>query len=177
VRGFDRDTVSVHSPTSFQSFLTCLKEISGAWGLSANPFLGNWHHPQSQLAFLTQIIATNPVPVVFPKPCQIVRTSGVLVGDFRTDHWHCVELIESLVYLCDFSPAYVDAILRESIEKGTALLLLVLAQTGAVSRFAEHLVQLLLHSQPQYISGFTMGRQADFDNRSLSLPADRYTLL
>jgi hypothetical protein len=65
-----------------------------------------------------------------------------------------MELIETLVFLYDWSPGGVGEILQESMEKGPALLLLVLAQTGTISRFAAHLARLLLYSQTQYMPGF-----------------------
>jgi len=99
VRGSDKETISVHSHSSFQLFLTCLKEISGTRNFAVGPFLGKWQFPLAQVAFLTHIVSWNSFPVVFPRPRQFPRTSPVLIGDFRDDHWRCMEFIETLVFI------------------------------------------------------------------------------
>jgi hypothetical protein len=65
-----------------------------------------------------------------------------------------LSFVETLVYLYNYSSWGVDEILKDSIEKGRALLLLVLAQSGTVSRFAAHLARQLMFSSLQYMPGF-----------------------
>jgi hypothetical protein len=65
-----------------------------------------------------------------------------------------LEFIETLVHLYDCSSAGVDEILRDRLEKGLALLFVVLTQSGTVSRFAAHLARLLMFCTQQYMPGF-----------------------
>lgn len=155
VQELDKESLRLCSQSSVQLLLTCLKEVSGARTVPATLFLGQWKNPLTQLNFLSQIVSTSPLPVVFPKPQQIPRAGPVIIGDFKADHWRCPEFVETLAYLYDFKEKGVDEILKEGIDKGPALLLMVLAQAGKPSKFAAHLTRLLLLSPTQYMPGFS----------------------
>ncbi|OHT01833.1 hypothetical protein TRFO_07403 [Tritrichomonas foetus] len=161
ISAFDRESFLVHSPTSFQLFITCIKDVTNTRNIPVSPFLGRWEHPLTQLNFLTNIVSTNPIQVNFPKPASIQRLSPVITGDFKNEIWRCPDFLETLSYLYDYNEKGVEQILKDSIEKGPALLLLVIAQNPKISRFATYLTRLLLRSQIQYMAGFAALWAAD----------------
>ena len=152
---FDRKSIVIHSSAAFQTFITCIKDVTNSRTIPVAPFLGKWKHPLTQLNFLMHIVKANPIPVVFPKPAPINKLNAVIIGDFKNDIWRCYDFIDTLSYLYNHNETDVDLILEKSIGKGPALLLLVLSQNSNISRFATHLTRILLHSQNQYMPGFS----------------------
>lgn len=162
IAAFDREFIFIRSQSSFQLFINCIKEVTSPRSVPVYPFFGKWQHPLTQLNFITYIINSNTSSLTFPKPVQIPHlnlmnssNSSIIIGDFKSEIWRCPDFIETLAYLYDSSEIGVDQILGDALEKGPTLLLLVLALNPKVSRFATHLVRLLLISPTQYMPGFS----------------------
>lgn len=185
IEAFDLESLSIQSPAAFQLFILCIKEVTNARSIPAAPFLGKWNHPLSQLNLVTHIISSAQVPITFPRPDPnkagfLDRCGSVIIGDFKADHWKCVEFVETLAYLYDHSPNGVEILLEDSIEKGPALLLLVLSINGGISAFARHLTRTLLNCNSQYLPGFTAlwARNPEFLVKIIeSLYEDQHSLL
>lgn len=154
IAAFDRENIFINSPATFQLLINCIKEVTNPRNVPVNPFFGRWQHPLTQLNFITYLVNSTPSSISFPKPAQIPRLNPVVIGDFKGEIWRCPEFIDTLAYLYDSSENGVDQILGNSLAGGPTLLLLVLALNPKVSRFATHLVRILLLSETQYMPGF-----------------------
>lgn len=153
IHAFDKNSTNIQNPPVFPLFLACLKEVLNVKSIPLAPFLGKWNHPSVQLNLITSIVSAG-VPLTYPKPQQLSKISSFTIGDIKADYWRCVEFVETLAYLYDFFPNKIDEILG-NVEKGFPLLLIVLSQTGKVSKFATHLTKLLFNSPTQYMPGFS----------------------
>ena len=156
IKSFDSGSIIIQTVSSFSVFILAIKEVTNSRVVSAAPFLTRWEHPKTQLNFIQHIITINPTPVQFPKPSQ-QKINNLLVAEFKGDHWRHLDFIKALAFLYEDLPDEINNLLNKiSPTNSTALLLIVLAQSGESSSFAGQLLGNLVTCPQQYMPGISL---------------------
>ena len=155
ITAFDSNSITIQSPEAFSVFISAIKEVTNSRVVPAAPFLKKWKQSKTQLDFIQHIIKSNPTPVQFPKPAY-QKINNILVAEFKGDYWKNLEFVKALASLYDELPDEINTLLSEmSPTNSTALLLIVLAQSGESSAFAGQLLGNLVNCPTQYMPGIS----------------------